>query len=285
MYSYEFLNKKNIEIFKEILKEDSNYEIVNKIFQEEYRKFNFISRIFYNKQIILSKLNENYVGYFYVKKIKRKQYIINGMYSKIKSYNVFNGFMNKFPKGSIFQVEGSFDEEYRNFLEALGFKEEQRFLQMEKSNIEKYDIKLDDNLKIKFFQLGKDEEIRCNLQNKIFKSKKRTEIDINDIIFEEKQQYFLEKGCIFLLKEDKFIGYGQLILEDDKVYIVNFGIVKEFREKGYGRKLLKCLVNLAEEFNFDTIYLKCNSYNKGAIKLYEELDFKIKGEFSYYKFK
>ncbi|WP_461613437.1 GNAT family N-acetyltransferase [Clostridium sp. Marseille-QA1073] len=143
----------------------------------------------------------------------------------------------------------------------------------------KYNFKLPPEINFKTFEIGEDEKIRCSLQNKIFKTSSRVEIDIEDIVFEEEQKYYLNEGSIFIKYGEKFIGYGQLIKENNKVSIVNFGILDEFRNRGYSKILLKHLLNIAIDNNFKEIYLKCNSDNIKALKLYKEHDFKIEKEF------
>ncbi|WP_406541200.1 hypothetical protein [Clostridium ljungdahlii] len=58
---------------------------------------------------------------------------------------------------------------------------------------------------------------------------------LEDIYFDEAQDYYFEKGAIFLKQNDEYIGYGQIVMENDIPVIVNFGILKEFRGKNMVR--------------------------------------------------
>ena len=57
---------------------------------------------------------------------------------------------------------------------------------------------------------------------------------------------------------------------------------EEFREKGYGTKLIKKAIKLAKERKVDSIELVVNKNNKIAKKLYEQAGFK-KTKKDYYR--
>ena len=59
--------------------------------------------------------------------------------------------------------------------------------------------------------------------------------------------------------------------------IVNFGVIKEFRSKGYGRVFLNALIKHFKEKINSNIFIRVDSNNKIARKLYEKSGFMDKG--------
>ncbi len=125
----------------------------------------------------------------------------------------------------------------------------------------------------------KDEKARCLLQNEIFKNDDRIPINIEDIYYDEAQEYYFDKGAIFIKFDNIPIGYGQIIIEDKVASIVNFGIIEKYRKKGYGKVFLRYLLNIAVDNEFSRVSLKVDSNNVVALNLYIALGFNIKKEF------
>ena len=95
------------------------------------------------------------------------------------------------------------------------------------------------NITFSIVQKDKDEKARCILQNEIFNNDDRIPINIEDIYYDEAQEYYFDKGAIFIELDNKPIGYGQIIVEDKVAIIVNFGIIEKYRKEGYGKVSIK----------------------------------------------
>jgi len=140
----------------------------------------------------------------------------------------------------------------------------------------------DENISFRVFKNGIDERKRCDIQNEVFNSLNRQAIDEDDIQYEKYQKHYIPEGCIFLSRNGIDIGYGQLIKRDNKVYIANFGMLPSYRGLGYGKLLLRHLLNVAETFNVNEIYLRCDEENKDALRLYKSENFEVIG--AYYEY-
>ena len=57
---------------------------------------------------------------------------------------------------------------------------------------------------------------------------------------------------------------------------------ENFRGKGYGKMIIKALINLVEELGFDEVWLMVNKSNLKAIKVFESEGFNIEQD-TYYK--
>jgi len=62
----------------------------------------------------------------------------------------------------------------------------------------------------------------------------------------------------------------------DDVYLYNFCITKEQQTKGYGTKMLKKVQEYVKKENRKKIILFVDGGNRGAIKLYVKIGFKVK---------
>ncbi|GFR35571.1 GNAT family N-acetyltransferase [Thermobrachium celere] len=167
---------------------------------------------------------------------------------------------------------------------------------IDKSLLEKYNnfktMKLDlnniepflDNLKYKYFpnlrlinvDIQNYIDTRIWLQNSIFNtnSKKRLPIDKNYIFREMNNSCFLKDYCYILYFDEKPIGYGQIIIDNKKYYLVNFGIIEEYRHMGFGYIFLcKIIDNIILKKQIKTLYLNVDNDNIPAINLYKKLGF------------
>ena len=83
--------------------------------------------------------------------------------------------------------------------------------------------------------------------------------------------------------KDKIIGYCMYYLKPElsfkglrkKSVIFSIAVDKEFRHKGFGRKLLKESIKEMKINNVSTIFLYVNVKNVPAVKLYEKTGFSI----------
>ena len=91
----------------------------------------------------------------------------------------------------------------------------------------------------------------------------------NDI----QQDYYIEDLSIFIKINNVAIGYGQIIYNRAMYTVVNFGIIKEFRNFGFGKILLNSLIDKAKDMNIDELFIRVEETNYSALKLYNWIGF------------
>ncbi|SHE92456.1 GNAT family N-acetyltransferase [Clostridium fallax] len=138
-------------------------------------------------------------------------------------------------------------------------------------------------LDISTFVKGKDETLRCDLQNEIFNDPSRIPLNKEDIILDQKQDYYLKDFSIFLKYKGKPIGYGQIIKFHNSYMIVNLGVLDMYRGKGLGKYLIERLLYLAKEKNITKIFIRVDIENNIALNLYNNLGFKYIDTITFYK--
>ncbi|MEW8956616.1 GNAT family N-acetyltransferase, partial [Clostridium sp.] len=144
-------------------------------------------------------------------------------------------------------------------------------LRLSIEDIEKFPIN-DDS--IENFKESRHEELRCNIQNSVFHDENRIPLTLEDIFYEEKQNFYVKNGSIFIKANNKYVGYGQIILSNKEPLIVNVGILKEYRNSGLGCLLMKSLINKCKDLKFKDVRIRCYADNYTALNLYKKLGFK-----------
>ena len=61
-----------------------------------------------------------------------------------------------------------------------------------------------------------------------------------------------------------------------EIEILRFGVKRNFQLQGKGKFLLKSLISLLKQKNYNKIFLEVNTNNSGAISLYERFGFSVK---------
>ena len=82
---------------------------------------------------------------------------------------------------------------------------------------------------------------------------------------------------------DEIIGLGSINQERDEASIFGFGIVPEYRSKGYGKELLHLIIDRLWQTGKTEIMLDVNSENEHALELYKKSGFQIEVAFEYYR--
>lgn len=83
----------------------------------------------------------------------------------------------------------------------------------------------------------------------------------------------------FVIKKDgKILGYIGANNIANEVYITNIAVFPEYRNCGYGEKLLSHLCFVSTEENADFVTLEVRKSNLAAIRLYEKCGFEKMGE-------
>lgn len=273
MYKWEGLNNTNINLIKNINISDE-YDLQANL-SSVLNSNNILKRFLLWRNIKFLKLKNQYVGFIWFNKLSNNRYKINSIFvmSEFKSLENYKALLGAIKKNSIATYFcKSSDIEYYIF-KKLGFDKKRAIVEMKKTL--KFFEEVECDLPISFyrFQKNKDEKLRCNVQNQIFSDLSRYPIDEEDVYFEENQKYYLNDGCIFIKHDESVAGYGQIIADKGKAYLVNFGILEKYRGKGLGKLLLNYLSNLCYNMGYKEIYLKCNESNSIALQLYETMGF------------
>lgn len=276
------LTLKNINKFRKIFQFNTNFSLPNKDFFQLYDNSNIIQRMFLRKNVnLLVEIEKNnYIGYIWFEKH-------NKHHSSINSINVmgdnnliyyYETLISPLKNDSLITYECEDNEVNIDILSKLGFKRAKGFMELEKQCTEYVSTAAPNNISFSIVEKDKDEKVRCLLQNEIFNNDDRIPINIEDIYYDEAQEYYFDKGAIFIQLGKIPIGYGQIVVEDKVAIIVNFGIIRKYRKEGYGKALLCYLLNIARENDFSKVSLKVDSSNVDAFKLYSSLGFNIKKE-------
>lgn len=268
------LNKDNIIAFKELNSNRHKFNFLNEDFFILYDNCNFIQKLFLKKKVKLLYRKEECIGYIWRNTVRNKCHI-NSL-NIIKTDNIrelYNCFV-KLDDNAIIEYDCENNGYNYNILEDIGFRKSRGVLELY-LNIENYksNINTPDFINFETPIINKHEKIRCYIQNEVFKSNSRTPLTIEDIYFDESQNYYIRDASFFIKNNTEYMGYGQVILEDNMPFIVNFGILLKFRSKGYGKILLNYIINKLKSKGFKKVMIRVSSENKVAISLYRSLGF------------
>lgn len=254
---------------------ESKFNGLNEHFISEYKKASFFDRLTLRKNLhfFIDKKSE-INGYIWIDTLKSADIQIRSLFIKEpiddQALNTLDKFLNDFDKVKYISYKDSLCNE---MLKKIGFKEDLSILDME-INLKKFDINRIQSFKPTLFVKRNDEWIRAKIQNSIFYNASRVPLTINDIELDMLQEYYLDEGSYFLNHHGKKIGYGQLIDDGGELYLVNFGIMSNYRNKGLGKYFLKFLLNKAYEMGYNKMKIKVFKDNLIARKLYSDIGFK-----------
>lgn len=285
MYSSFRLTNNNINTLKKLNLLRNEFNVLNKDFFKSYNSLNFLQKYFIQKKVHLLKCKEEYIGYVWVKCIKRQIYSIQAMHV-IPNKNLvecYKKLLKDLKTKATFLYECESNETNINILKEVGFKKMDGTLEMCCLLNNNFNFELDEFTTIAKFNKKEDEKIRCEIQNAIFKKDGRIPLSIEDIYFDEAQDYYYNEGCFFIKYNEIVIGYGQIIIDEDRPIIVNFGIIDNYRGRGLGKKFLLYMLKWAQDNSFKHIFIKVDSSNEIAYKLYKSVGFKLDKEI--YKWK
>jgi len=281
MYKSINLSLKNIDNFREINKFNTNFSLSNKNFFELYDNSNIIQRMFLRKNVKLLLQDNNYIGYIWFQKHTKYHSSINSI-NVIEDNNLiyfYKMLIGSLSNNRLITYECEDNEINIEILKKLDFKRARGFMELEKDCTEPLNDFIPKKITFSTVKKDKDEKARCLLQNEIFKNDNRIPINVEDIYYDESQEYYFDKGAVFIEFDNTPFGYGQIIVEDKVAVIVNFGIIEKYRKEGYGKVLLRYLLNIANSNHFSKVSLRVDSSNIVAFKLYLSLGFNVKKEF------
>ncbi|KTC64656.1 N-terminal acetyltransferase, GNAT family (plasmid) [Legionella adelaidensis] len=89
---------------------------------------------------------------------------------------------------------------------------------------------------------------------------------------------------VFLARFDSFpIGKAHIRWDKNKrARFSDIGILPAFQKKGYGKELLSFCINHANRKKVYNLFLEVESKNKGALKLYTDLGFRLTNAYDYW---
>lgn len=281
------LNSQNMNEFKDIYVKSRVDENYDKDFFKVYDEENFVIRFLLKKFLKLFYYNNKIIGFMWYEtpidiNIRIWALYIENKYIDLLDENLLSTFDN-----SILVYETIDNNRNMHTLQNLGFKKVRPTVFMELSltnyNRDMYILNSDyeytkknktkEFIKFKTFSIGEDEKIRCNLQNDIFSEWNRVPLTVEDIYNDLNQDYYINDLSIFIEVNNRRVGYGQIVFNRDIYTVVNFGIINEYRGKGYGRELLNKLIILSKEKRIKNLYIRVDESNIKARNLYEYCGF------------
>lgn len=281
MYSCVTLNKKRLKTFSILNDKRKLFNELNENFFDYYNTINFTKQFFMCRSVKLLYTKDELTGYIWFSKYDDRRYVINSMYMNGQQENLIKGLSELIesikPRGfyTYYCEENSINF---SVLEELGFYKRESTYIMGLNTCMFNNVSVNESVDIELFKKGLHEQIRCNIQNEVFKNDSRIPLSIEDIYYDESQKYYYDEGSIFIKKNNEYIGYGQIIMDGDTPIIVNIGVVQGHRGNGYGRFLVESLIKIVINNGFKKVNLKVSANNSTALNLYKSLGFKIQHE-------
>jgi ribosomal protein S18 acetylase RimI-like enzyme len=293
----EKLTLNNMESFKVLYNKSLQKVSYDKDFFKCYDNKNFIIKFLFRKFMRIIKVNDKNIGYIWYETPIDKFTRVWALYLDLDCIDLINESTLSYFNDKILSYEAVDNLENALILNKLGFKKIRYTILME-MNIENYSNKeriyetykkMNNNINVhqkinsdrisfstRKLIVGKDEELRCKIQNEIFGEWNRRPLTVEDIYTDMTQDYFLKDLCIFGMINDSYIGYGQIIFNREMFTIVNFGVINEFREMGLGKLLLNDIILYAKDAGIKDLYIRVDCNNINAINLYKWSGFKEK---------
>lgn len=84
---------------------------------------------------------------------------------------------------------------------------------------------------------------------------------------------------IYIISKDKqIIGFITIDTIYERMELIQIEISKEYQRKGYAKRLMDFMIEIAKDRNIENITLEVNKENKVAIHIYEKYGFKTVAE-------
>lgn len=133
----------------------------------------------------------------------------------------------------------------------------------------------DQSLLVRNMLINKEEATRVDLQNKIFSNiANRCPLTLDEVLIEQENSRFLKDFCFILEVYREPVGYGQILKFNSKYFLVNFGIISEYRNKGYGHYFLDSILRECSKAGIKEVSLSVDKYNSNAVNLYSKMGFR-----------
>ncbi|MDR3597976.1 GNAT family N-acetyltransferase [Clostridium sp.] len=171
------------------------------------------------------------------------------------------------------------------FIKSLGGEYNFSEYRMELSNNTTVENKKVVNLR----KADKSDKIEIERQKLIYfgdEEESKSGVDSNT---EETEKIEMDDGFIisdaYMIElNNKVIGKINIEYNNDSAFIFGFGLLPEFRGKGYGKAALKEALKLINERNINKVSLDVAAKNSKALNLYKSCDFKEISVMNYYKY-
>lgn len=280
MFSTEQLTAKDLQTYKDELLRFNEFNELNESLIEFYSKSSLFNKIQYRSGARILKY-------------ENRPFMI--IWSETRNYNVkvrsiipigdetlldelpLSGIMDLFKQSlpqhlDIHQFEylALQNEVNKKVLSQMGYKMRRGILKMTMP-LELDTIKYD-KVQMKKFRI-EDIKARVDIQNQIFDNKYRMPINTTDILIEVSKKSYIPELSFFYLYEGKFIGYGQVNTNNNQYFLVNFGLIPEYRGKGLSRAFLLTILDKAKAYGIETLHLEVNEDNTNAVNLYHSVGF------------
>lgn len=281
MCKYVKLSKSLMPQFKELNAARKSFNSLNEDFFQYYNTTTLPQKLFLRRNISVLEDNKNLCGYIWTSIDDKNFYNIRALSVNLssKSADYISLLLKTLKSGFTASFLCENNGINMGLLSEAGFCKKVGTIEMS-LNLKK-EIKLVevDNISFEVFRKGFDEKIRCYIQNEVFKDKNRVPISTKDIYFDENQYYYFSPGAIFIKKDNKYVGYGQVIIEGDIPIIVNVGILPDYRGKGYGKLLINYLLKIIDSYNYNIATLNVDINNTVAFNLYKDCGFNVLKEY------
>lgn len=286
MYRCIRLTNKNFDQFKKIHSLRESFNNLNEDFFSIYKSANLVEQLILRRRVRILINQGKCSGYMWNTNFDKDHCIINSM--NVVGENQTAGYMeliSSLKNGLTIQYMCEKNDFNYQILKELGFTRREGTLKMRFNIPEEILIPEEEEIALETLIRGRQESIRCKIQNEVFKNDARIPLSVEDIYFDEMQDYYIGNGAILVKKDNDYIGYGQIILDDGNATIVNVGIIREFRGKGYGRALLYYLLRIVKNMGFNDAYIRVASNNTTALNLYRSIGFKEEQEIYWWELK
>lgn len=273
------LNKKYFSDLEKLNECRLQFNKVNEDFFLIYHSCSLAQQFLLRNKVRLLKYDSYIIGYLWYTLLDKNVCFINSMYidnSNLKDvllkdlYGIFINYLKvKYDVRYFYECNGT------NFkiLDELGFIKCDGVIDMKCKVSNIIDFPSFNNVDFETFKKGTHEALRCKIQNEVFKNDSRMPLEVEDIYFDELQNYYFDEGAIFIKLDNKYIGYGQVIIDNEHAIIVNVGILNAYRGMGYGKKLLYHLISIIRDKGYEEVAIKVAANNYIALKLYESMGF------------
>lgn len=91
-------------------------------------------------------------------------------------------------------------------------------------------------------------------------------------IIENKNIYY-----VVVAGDGNVVGYAGMRIIIDEAHITNVCVLEEYRNKGYGKSLMRAMIEASKNLGADAITLEVRVSNYAAIALYESMGFESAG--------
>lgn len=275
MVFLEKLSLFNIERFRKLYNKNEDTYICEKSFFEIYDNKHFLIKYLIRKQIKLFKVNSEYIGYiWYEYPSQRGLSNIYSIYLKDEYLDLINSTLLSFFNINVFRYDMLANSKASKLMKKLNFNINSKSILMKIQSKRFYNMNNEDYVIFKHFEEGQDEELRCKIQNLVFNDRNRLPLSVDDIYREEEEDYYIENFGVFICTpQGQAMGYGQIIFNNGLYTIVNLGILKEYRNHGYGEMLVKYLIDLCYSQLISDVYIRVDKNNNPALSLYRKVGF------------